>query len=95
MSINNCCCPRYVDPVSLPFINVRTLRYYSQCLKCDLQFDYKMELEEPLNGPNRDTNNSTTYDDILLKVGEFGRFQVVLSLAFSIAYLETAAQLVG
>ena len=54
-----------------------------------------MELEEPLNGPNRDTKNSTTYDDILLKVGEFGRFQVVLSLAFSIAYLETAAQLVG
>ena len=57
-----------------------------------------MELEEPLNEvneENRDTKNSTTFDDVLLKVGEFGRFQVVLYLAFSIPYFETAAQLLG
>ena len=57
-----------------------------------------MELEEPLNEvneENRDTKNSTTFDDVLLRVGEFGRFQVVLYLAFSIPYFETAAQLLG
>ena len=36
-----------------------------------------------------------TFDDVLKKVGEFGRFQVILYLAFSLPYLETSMQLMG
>ena len=40
-------------------------------------------------------NKDVTFDDILKKVGEFGPFQIVLYIMFSLPYLETAMQLMG
>ena len=39
--------------------------------------------------------NGITFDDILHHVGEFGTFQKILYLMFSIPYVETAMQLLG
>lgn len=43
----------------------------------------------------REKASSVTFDDVLVKVGEFGPFQVVLYIMFSLPYLETAMQLLG
>ena len=53
----------------------------------------RRESNEPLQ--EEDFTNNVTFDDVLLKVGEFGPFQVVLYIMFSLPYLETAMQLLG
>ena len=59
-----------------------------------------MEEEAETKGSNQNLRNeeidhSVTFDDILAKVGQFGPFQVVLYIMFSLPYLETAMQLLG
>ena len=44
---------------------------------------------------NEDLTNNVTFDDVLIKVGQFGPFQIVLYIMFSLPYLETAMQLLG
>ena len=53
----------------------------------------RREPNEPLR--DEDFTNNVTFDDVLLKVGQFGPFQVVLYIMFSLPYLETAMQLLG
>ena len=41
------------------------------------------------------SNGFSTFDDILVIIGEFGRYQKLLYLMFSITYIMTAMQLLG
>ena len=41
------------------------------------------------------SNVVVTFDDVLKKVGEFGKFQIILYIMFSLPYLETSMQLMG
>ena len=40
-------------------------------------------------------DDNVTFDDMLMKVGQFGPFQIVLYIMFSLPILETAMQLLG
>ena len=40
-------------------------------------------------------DHNVTFDDMLMKVGQFGPFQIVLYIMFSLPILETAMQLLG
>ena len=44
---------------------------------------------------NGNFDHDVTFDDMLMKVGQFGPFQIVLYIMFSLPYLETAMQLLG
>ena len=53
----------------------------------------KTDSKEPVH--DEDLTNNVTFDDVLIKVGQFGPFQIVLYIMFSLPYLETAMQLLG
>ena len=53
-----------------------------------------LEFQDTLNETMQNDPN-VSFDDVLLKVGQFGPFQVVLYIMFSLPYLETAMQLLG
>ena len=50
---------------------------------------------EKLTQTEDNKNDNITFDDVLNHVGEFGTFQKILYLMFSIPYVETAMQLLG
>ncbi len=51
--------------------------------------------EEEATEKNTLESEQVTFDDVLERVGEFGRFQIILYILFSLPYLETAMQLMG
>ena len=60
----------------------------------------KSDIAEPeaavcLNTSDIRQTEVVTFDDVLKKVGEFGKFQIILYTMFSLPYLETSMQLMG
>ena len=54
--------------------------------------DTKILGKEDVSLPTKELN---TFDDILVIIGEFGRYQKLLYLMFSVTYIMTAMQLLG